>query len=201
MKKVLLLLAEGFEIYEASAFIDVLGWNLLEGDGSTKLFTCGINKQIKSTFGQGFIVDYTINEINIDEYAALAIPGGFAEYNFYKDAYNEKFLELIRGFNSKNKIIASICTGALPVGKSGALSGRNGTTYNRNNLRQETLGSFGVNVLNEPIVMDKNIITSWNPSTAISVAFKLLELLTSTEQAEKVKYLMGFKDQELIPST
>jgi 4-methyl-5(b-hydroxyethyl)-thiazole monophosphate biosynthesis len=38
MKKVLLLLAEGFETYEASVFIDVIGWNLIIGDGSTKLF-------------------------------------------------------------------------------------------------------------------------------------------------------------------
>lgn len=194
MKKVLLLLADGFEIYEASAFIDVIGWNMLEGDGSTKLFTCGLTKQIRSTFGQELTVDFTIEEIDVNEYDALAIPGGFAEFNFYKDAYNENFLELIRSFNSKNKIIASICTGALPVGKSGILNGRNGTTYNRNPLRNETLSSFGVNVLNQPIVVDNNIITSWNPSTAISVAFKLLEILTSAEQAEKVKYLMGFKE-------
>jgi len=42
MKKVLLFLAEGFETFEASVFIDVIGWNLFEGDGTTQLFTCGI---------------------------------------------------------------------------------------------------------------------------------------------------------------
>ena len=194
MKKVLLMLAEGFEIFEASVFIDVIGWNQLEGDGSTSLFSCGLTKQIKSTFGQGFIVDYTIDEINADDFDALAIPGGFDEFGFYKDAYSEEFLGLIRKFDSKNKIIASICTGALPVGKSGALTGRNGTTYNRNPLRFESLRSYGVNVINEPIVVDKNIITSWNPSTAMDVAFKLLELLTSVEQAEKIRYLMGFRE-------
>jgi len=196
MKKVLLLLAEGFEIYEASAFIDVMGWNLLEGDGSTRLYTCGLRKQIKSTFGQGFIVDLTIDEIEAGDFDALAIPGGFDEYNFYNDSYDEKFLELIRKFNSGNKIIASVCTGALPVGKSGVLNGRNGTTYNRNPQRHETLRSLGVNVINKPIVVDKNIITSWNPSTAMEVAFKLLALLTSEKQAEKIKYLMGFVEAE-----
>ena len=196
MKKVLLLLADGFEIYEASVFIDVMGWNLLEGDGSTHLYTCGLQKQIKSTFGQGFIVDLTIDEIEADDFDALAIPGGFDEYGFYRDAYNNKFLELIRKFNSGNKIIASVCTGALPIGKSGVLNGRDGTTYNRNPLRHETLRSFGVNVINKPIVVDKNVITSWNPSTAMEVAFKLLALLTSEKQAEKVKYLMGFIEAE-----
>ena len=107
MKKVLLLLAEGFEIYEASAFIDVMGWNLVEGNKSTQLYSCGLQKQIKSTFGQAISVDITINEVNVDDFDALAIPGGFAEFNFYRDAYDERFLELIRTFNSKNKIILS----------------------------------------------------------------------------------------------
>ena len=52
MKKILLLLAEGFEFFEASVFIDVMGWNLAEGDGSTQLFTCGLRKEIKSSFNQ-----------------------------------------------------------------------------------------------------------------------------------------------------
>lgn len=47
MKKVLLLLADGFEIYEASVFIDVIGWNLAEGDHSTELFTCGLKRKLK----------------------------------------------------------------------------------------------------------------------------------------------------------
>jgi len=42
MKRVLLLLADGFETSEASVFIDVIGWNLVDGDGSTELFSCGL---------------------------------------------------------------------------------------------------------------------------------------------------------------
>ncbi len=45
MKKVLLLLADGFEIFEASVFIDVIGWNHVEGDRNTELFTCGLKKR------------------------------------------------------------------------------------------------------------------------------------------------------------
>jgi 4-methyl-5(b-hydroxyethyl)-thiazole monophosphate biosynthesis len=50
--------------------------------------------------------------------------------------------------------------------------------------------------VNEPVVVDKNVITSWNPSTAMNVAFLLLEKLTSTENTEKIKYLMGFAETE-----
>jgi len=192
VKKVLLLLANGFEIYEASAFIDVIGWNLIEGDKTTQLFTCALHKEIKSTFNQRFIVDFTLDEINPEEYTALAIPGGFEEYGFYEDAYHPDFLNLIRAFDMQQKTIASICTGALPLGESNILINRNATTYNLNPARQNALLNKSVNVLNQPIVIDKNIITSWNPSTAIDVAFLLLENLTSKENTLKIKTLMGF---------
>nr|WP_321354351.1 DJ-1/PfpI family protein [uncultured Draconibacterium sp.] len=191
MKKVLLLLANGFEFFEASVFIDVIGWNLEEGDTTTKLYTCGVTKEVKSSFDQTLVVDYRIDEVDVNDFDALAIPGGFEVYGFYNDAYSDKFLDLIRGFRVNNKIIASICVGALPLGKSGVLKGKNGTTY-KSAVRREALQSFGVNVLDQPIVLDDKLITSWNPSTAVDVALLLLELLTTKENAEKVRQLMGF---------
>ena len=193
MKKVLLLLANGYEALEASVFIDVIGWNYVDGDKSTKLYTCGITKEVNSTFDQKTIVDYTVDEINVDDYDALAIPGGFAEYDFYSDGYSEKFLNIIRNFDKRGKTIASICVAALTIGKSGVLKGRNATTYNKNEgIRQKKLAEYGVNVINQPIVIDKNIITSWNPSTAMDVAFILLEKLTNKENADYIKEIMGY---------
>jgi Putative intracellular protease/amidase len=194
MKKVLLLLANGFEAVEASVFTDVIGWNQLEGDGSTALVTVGLREKIKCTFNFTVFPEMHISEVNVDEFDALAIPGGFEEAGFYEDAFNEDFLNLIRKFDMAGKIIASVCVGALPIGKSGVLTHRNATTYNLGNgVRQKQLSEFGVNVLGqEPVVIDNNIITSYNPSTAFPVAFKLLELLTSKENCKNVKKLMGF---------
>jgi len=197
MKRVLLLLADGFETFEASVFIDVIGWNLVDGDKSTELFTCGLKKEINSSFNQKFIVDYLISEIDVDSFDALAVPGGFEEYNFYKDAYDERFLELIREFKAKDKIIASICVAALPLGKSGILKNKKGTTY-KNPVRRDALKSFGVQVINQPIVIDDNIITSWNPSTAVDVALLLLELLTSTTNTEYIRSIMGFENRKYV---
>lgn len=193
MKNVLLLLANGFETYEASVFIDVIGWNLVDGDGTTQLFTGGISKEIKSSFNQRFIVDYTLDEIDIDNFDALAIPGGFEEYDFYNDAYNESFLQIIRAFHEKGKIIASICVASLALGKSGILTNKRATTYNQKPIRQETLRSYGANVVNQPIVVDGKIISSWNPSTAIDVALLLLEMLTSTQNASYIRKIMDFE--------
>jgi len=197
MKKILLLLADGYETYEASVFIDVFGWNLIDGDHLTQLFTCGLKKEICSSFNQISIVNYLVDEINVNDYDALAIPGGFEEYDYYKDAYDERFLQIIRDFNKQNKIIASVCVAALSIGRSGILTGRRATTYNKNSSRQGALKGFGVNVINQPVVIDDNIITCWNPSTAIDVAFLLLEILTSKENTDYIKSIMGFDEKIL----
>lgn len=193
MKKVLLFLANGFETFEASVFIDVVGWNYTEGDKSTQLFTCGITKEVNSSFNQKMVVDYTIDQINVDNFEALAIPGGFDVYGFYQDGFDPRLLDLIKQFDEKRKMIASICVAALPLGKSGILNGRNATTYNLNNgIRQKQLSEFGVNLINQPIVIDNNVITSWGPSTAMDVSFLLLEKLTNRGNCNHIKEIMGF---------
>ena len=133
------------------------------------------------------------DEIDINDYDALAIPGGFEEFGFYDEAYNEEFLSLIRKFDEQNKIIATICVGALPLGKSGILKNRNATTYHlKDGYRQKELQKFGVNVINQPIVIDDNVITSYCPQTAPEVAFTLLAKLTSKEKMNIVKKAMGY---------
>jgi 4-methyl-5(b-hydroxyethyl)-thiazole monophosphate biosynthesis len=193
MKKILLLLADGFEAYEASVFTDVLDWNLLEGDGSTRVVTCGLRKQLTCTGHMTVVPELVAAQVAVDEFAALAIPGGYEAYGFYNDAYSEDFLSLIRKFDRAGKYIAAVCVGALPVGKSGVLRGRQGTTYHlRDGYRQKQLAAFGVEVVDQPIVIDGNIITSSSPATAMDVSYKLLELLTSPENCRQIKHLMGF---------
>ena len=191
--KVLLFLAKGFETMEFSAFVDVLGWASNDYGCDVSVVTCGFQKEVVSTFNVPVLVEKTIEEIDVNDYAALAIPGGFEEYGFYEEAFDERFLSLIREFDGDNKLIAAICVAALPVGKSGVLRGRKATTYHlRDAYRQKQLRIYDVDVVNEPIVVDKNIITSYCPETAPGVAFKLLEQLTSSEQMEIVKRAMGF---------
>ena len=194
MKKILLLLADGFEAVEASVFTDVLGWNQTDGDGTTKLITAGMREHIRCTFNFTVMPEMLLKDVYVDDFDALAIPGGFEEAGFYQDAYSEAFLNLIREFNEQGKLIASVCVGALPLAKSGILTNRNATTYHLDDgLRQKQLADFGANVLaHERIVMDQNIITSYNPSTAFDVAFLLLEKLTSKENCQHIKHLMGF---------
>ena len=178
---------------EASVFIDVMGWAKTDHGCDVSVVTCGVNKTVVSTFGVPVTVDMLLDEVNADDYDALAIPGGFAEYGFYEEAYSETVGELIRKFNDQQKPIATICVAALALGYSGILAGKKATTYHLNGgMRQKQLAEFGVDVINEPIVVTDNIITSYCPQTAPGVAFKLLEMLVGTEKMLPVKTAMGF---------
>lgn len=194
MKKVLLLLANGFESYEASVFTDVFGWNLYEGDQNTELVSVGLHPVLSCTWGYSCIPMRQIEEVDLNDFDALAIPGGFEQANFYEDAFSEDFLSIIQHFDQANKPIAAICVAGLAVAKSGVLTDSFGTTYRfKNNPRQDQMKEYGVLVQsNERIVEDRNIITSSSPETALDVAFRLLELLTNEENTAEVKRRMGF---------
>lgn len=191
--KLLVFLAKGFETMEFSVFIDVMGWAKTDFGCDVDVVTCGLSKTVVSAFNVPVLVDKTIDEVSVDDYDALAIPGGFEDFGFYEEAYNEKLLELIRLFDSQKKWIATVCVGALPVGKSGVLKGRKATTYHLGGAhKQKVLRNFGAMVVNEPIVVDDNVITSYCPQTAPGVALLLLEKLTSYREMSLVKEAMGF---------
>lgn len=196
MKQVLLLLCKGVEIYEAAAFYDVLGWSATDGMEAVKVVTVGLQAEVCGTFGIRIIPDKLLSEVQVEEFDALAIPGGFEIYGYYEEAHSEAVADLIRRFEALDKPIASICVGALPLANSGILKERRATTYHLGNgIRRKQLAGFGAKVVDEPIVRDGNVITSTSPATAMEVAFELLAKITSAENASQIREMMGFKSQ------
>ena len=194
MKRVLLLLCKGVEIYEAAAFHDVLGWSGALGSEKVEVVTVGLTGEIHGTFGIKIVPDAQLSDVRAEDFDALAVPGGFEAYGFYEDAYSESVADLIRHFDALKKPMVSICVGALPFAHSGVLKGRLATTYHLGEgQRRRQLAEFGVNVIDQPIVCDQNIITSTSPATAMDVAFQLLANLTGDENAQHIRHQMGFK--------
>lgn len=194
-KKVLLFLAQGFEEYEAGVFTDVIGWSRVLGTEPIDMITTGLRPEIKCKWNFKVRPEIAFDKINIKDYDALAIPGGFEDAGFYEDVFDERFLKLIRDFDKDGKIIAAVCAAAIPVGKSGVLKGRNATTYDLSDgFRRKQLADFGANVQDKHIVIDKNIITSTGPATGLGVSFKLLEMLSSIKNVNEVKKQMRFTD-------
>jgi protein deglycase len=187
-KKILLFLAQGFEVFEACIFIEVFGWSKEPGFIPVDLKITGLRPVIKSNSNLMIHPDVLFDTIDVNDYDALAIPGGVGDAGFYKDAYDERFLNLIRAFDKKEKWIASVSVGALPVGKSGVLKNRRATTWNvYDGFRRKQLADFGVEVQDSPFVVDRNIITSTEPATCIDVALLLLERLTDIHNVKSIK--------------
>lgn len=194
MKRVLLLLANGFEAFEAAAFTDVLGWASAFGSEEIEVVTAGLHQRLKCTFALEVIPMLQLSEVKVEDFDAVAIPGGFEKAGFYEDAYSSEFLDVIRKFAELGKPIASICVGALPLGKSGILKGWCATTYHLlEGKHRKELAAMGVDVVDAPLVQDGGIITSTSPATATDVAFALLEELTSSDNAMEIRRWMGFE--------
>jgi len=193
MKRVMLLLADGFEAFEAAAFTDVLGFAGAFGDEEFEVVTVGIHPMLNCTFGFRVIPALQLRDVRDDDFDAVAVPGGFENAGFYNDAYSDDFLEVFLRFAAAGKPIAAVCTGALPVARSGVLKGRRATTYHLlDGKRRRQLAEMGAEVVDESVVRDGAFVTSTSPATAGEVAFTLLEMLTSPDNARATRHVMGF---------
>lgn len=178
---------------EFSPFIDIFGWADNDYGSGISTETGGFTETVVSAFGVPVRVDRLIDDINADEYAGLAIPGGFEEYGYYEQAYDERLSALIRKFNGNGAFIASVCVGALALGKSGILRDKKAATYCFDNgKRRGQLADFGAKISEERLVRDGNIITCCCPETAPYAAFELLGGLWGEENMLRVKSAMGF---------
>jgi protein deglycase len=191
MKTVLIVLANGFEAYEASAFTDVLGWADAFGDEPIRVVTAGLHRELRCTFGFRVLPEALAKDLYLDGFDALAVPGGFGTAGFYEDAFSEEFLDVIRHFHGQAKPVASVCVASLSLGKSGILRGRPATTYLLEDRKKDQLAGMGALVQEREIVVDGTVITSSAPGNALDVAFLLLEMLTSKANADRIRTLMG----------
>jgi 4-methyl-5(b-hydroxyethyl)-thiazole monophosphate biosynthesis len=190
-KRVLLLLADGFELLEAAGFTDVLGWADVTGDEPITLVSAGLRSPLKTTFGFAAVPDTVVSEVDLESFDALAIPGGFGRAGFYKDALADAFTTVIRQFDGAKKPVGSVCVAGLALGAAGVLRGRRATTYHKAGGKlKDQLEGYGARFVDQPVVVDGRLITSTGPGTAIEVAFALLAALTSQANADHVRALM-----------
>lgn len=195
MKKILILISQGVEILELSPFIDIFGWNMVVGKKNTTTTTTSIHDIIYCTWNLKIFPQLNLKKesIDLEEYDALVIPGGFGKAGFFKDMKDSIFKNVIQHFNEKNKIIVGVCTGVIPLGEAGILKGRKATTYLLDNERYfSQLEKYDAIPIREEIVEDKNLITCSGPKNALETAFLLLEKFSDKENCNIVKKNMCF---------
>ena len=190
-KKVLLLLADGFEPLEAAGFTDVFGWAALDGYEPVELISAGFKPVLRATFGFSVMPQAQISELDLNDFDALAVPGGFAGAGFYDEALSEPFLDIIRHFDVQHQPIASVCVASMALGAAGIINGRRATIYHQiGGKRKGQLEQYGALFVDQAVVDDGGIISSTGPGTAIEVALRLLANLTSPENAAHIRAKM-----------
>ncbi|MGM0626243.1 MAG: DJ-1/PfpI family protein [Bacteroidota bacterium] len=190
-RRVLLFLGQGFEAFEAGAFTDVFGWSREVGKEPVDMITTALHPEIRCTWNLIVRPELSFEQVCVDDFDALAIPGGFESAGFQQDTADERVQQLIKDFHRQKKPIAAICVAAIPLAKSGILYGRSATTYDLDGGKwRRQLDQAGAIVQDEIMVRDKHIITSTGPSSSLPVAFTLLTMLTSPENTAMVKRMM-----------
>lgn len=128
----------------------------------------------------------TFNEVNLEDYSCIILPGII---NPLPALYDNLLISFLSGLKNRDIIIASISSSPLLLAKAGLL---NDTKFTAG-IFMEMVDIFSFikkeNYINQPIVKDKNIIT------AIGFAFR--------EFAEQVLSELGFDVGEsfMLPVT
>lgn len=197
MKKIILFLFEGVEMFEVAAFTDIFGWNNIVGSKDIILETVSYKESVKCSWGGELKVNKVINEKNILEfynYDALVIPGGFGKYNFFRDKENQNFKKLVKFFFENEKYILGICSGVLNLLSSDHIKNKKVTTYLLDNKRYfNQLKNYDVIPVEVEICEDRNLMTCSGAGNTIEMALRLLENLTNEENKNIVKENMFLK--------
>jgi protein deglycase len=197
-KRVLILLSNGFEVMEAGCFTEVFGWASIYGDVRFDQLSVGLRSPVTTTFGFDVLPEKLLHDIDVDDFDALVIPGGFADAGFYEEALSEPFLDVIRNFDKRQAPIAAVCVGSLALAAAGVLNGRKATIYHQvGGARKAELESHGTFFIDEPLVVDGHLMTSTGPGTGIELALKLLETLSTLEFSQEIRNRMRIPTPDL----
>lgn len=175
-KKVLVLLAEGFEEMEAVITSDLC---IRAGLDVCVAGTDGID--VTGSHGLSLIADCELVDID-DEFDAVVIPGGMPGAQNIAD--NDMAMELIQAHADAGKLICAICAApGVTLGSTDILSGLKATCYPG---CHEKFNSK-VKYTDEMVVVDGNTITAKGPGAAPEFAFAIIKALVGQGAVDKVK--------------
>ena len=98
-----------------------------------------------------------VDEVNSADYDCLILPGGTAPEKLRQNSY---VIKIVQSFFERNLPVCSICHGQQILISAKVLSGRKATSYPG---ITDDLINAGAIYLNQPVVVDKNLVTSRRP--------------------------------------
>lgn len=178
MKKVAILLADGFEEVEAVTPAD-----FLRRAGIQVILTAIDGIYVTGSNNIIIKADTSLDVLG-DDLDAVILPGGMPGASNL--AQSPAVIKLIRQFHKNNQLLAAICAApALVLGEAGLLEGRKFTCFPgfENQFTDFSAAHFST----ERVVQDGNIITSRGPGTAAEFSIAVIEYLLDNTAAKAVK--------------
>jgi protease I len=123
--------------------------------------------------GYPAVADLRLADARCEDFAGLLIPGGFMPDKLRRDA---KVLSLTREFFEQGKLVAFICHGGwIPISAK-ILKGRRATGSRGIKDDLENAGAIWVD---EPVVVDGNLLSSRTPKDLAPFAKAMVDFLNS----------------------
>jgi protease I len=175
-RKVGFVVGQGFEDSELRIPFD----RLREAGFAVEVIGTRAGEELKGYRGKETAkADRGIDDVSADEYDALVIPGGQSPDHLRADA---RFVELVKEFDATGRPLAAVCHGPQLLITARLVKGRTLTAWK---TIQEDLRQIGANVKDEPVVIDRNWITSRQPSDLAAFSQATLEALGVGAEAEE----------------
>lgn len=181
MKKVAVLLADGFEEIEALTAVDLLRRAQIYVD------TVSITEEymVHGAHGINIQTEDLFDEVNFAEFDMIVLPGGMpGAENLEK---HEGVRRVIMDFYETGKYIGAICAAPSILGGLGLLKGRRAACYP--SVEDKLSGAV---IQKVPVIQDGTVITSRGAGTAIDFALKLVEVMTDKIKSEEIADMIVF---------
>ncbi len=176
VKKVLVLIASGFEEVETLSVVDILR----RAEAEVVLAGVGGESPIVGRSNVSLIPDTTFEEaMKKGPYDIIVLPGGLPNAYILRD--DPKVLEAIKEQSDRDGYLAAICAAPVALARAGVLEGRCLTSHPTicDQLQKE-------GYLDSRVVVDGRVITSRSPGTALEFAFAIVRELYGDKTVEKV---------------
>jgi cyclohexyl-isocyanide hydratase len=124
----------------------------------------------------------------------LVVPGGYGQQALMHD---EELLDFIRKHALSERLLFSVCTGALLCGAAGVLTGRQVTTHWS---ARHLMSHYGAVLMDARVVVDGNLISAAGVTAGLDAALVLVSLLRGDAAAQEIQLAIEYAPNPVFQS-
>jgi cyclohexyl-isocyanide hydratase len=143
---------------------------------------------------QGLLLSPDMGVAEAGLFDVLLVPGGYGQQALMHD---EEVLGLIRKHFAAERLLFSVCTGALLCGAAGVLKGRQVTTHWS---ARRLMPYYGAILADARVAVDGNIITAAGITAGLDAALVLVSLLRGDAAAQEIQLAIEFEPNPVFHS-